>query len=100
MKARTCRASCTAAAQASDSPSKVLVPRPTSSISTSERGVALWRMLAVSVISTIKVERPPARSSEEPMRVNMRSSGDSRARSAGTKLPTWASRAMTAAWRI
>ena len=40
--------------------------------------VALCRMLAVSVISTMKVERPPARSSPAPMRVKMRSSGPMR----------------------
>jgi len=40
-----------------------------------------------SVISTIKVERPPARSSEAPIRVNTRSTGPSRADFAGTKHP-------------
>ena len=78
----------------------MLVPRPTSSISTRLRSLALCRILAVSVISTMKVERPLARSSEEPMRVKMRSMGDSRALLAGTKLPLWASRAMIAFWRM
>ena len=60
-------------------PSKVEVPRPISSISTRLCSVALCRMLAVSVISTMKVERPPARSSEAPMRVKIWSTGPIRA---------------------
>ena len=56
-------------AQASARPSKVEVPRPISSISTRLDGVALCRMFALSVISTMNVERPPARSSEAPTRV-------------------------------
>ncbi|MNP43812.1 hypothetical protein D3C76_1376550 [compost metagenome] len=99
MKARR-RARCSAAAQASDRPSKVLVPRPTSSISTRLRSVALCRMLAVSLISTMKVERPPARSSEEPMRVKMRSTSDSSQRAAGTKLPMCASSTISAVCRM
>ena len=75
---------CRAIAQASDKPSKVLVPRPISSIRIRLRAVALCRMFAASVISTMKVERPPARSSAAPMRVKMRSSGPITARSAGT----------------
>ncbi|MNV26892.1 hypothetical protein D3C71_1180220 [compost metagenome] len=78
----------------------MLVPRPISSISTRLRAVALLRMLAVSVISTIKVERPEARSSDAPMRVKMRSMGPMRALSAGTKAPIWASSTMSAVWRI
>jgi hypothetical protein len=46
--------------------------------------VALFRMFAASVISTMKVERPPARSSAAPMRVKMRSTGPISAASAGT----------------
>jgi hypothetical protein len=57
-------------------------------------------MLAVSVISTMKVERPPARSSEAPMRVKMRSTGPSTADSAGTKLPAQARITISAAWRM
>ena len=57
----------------SRAPSKVDVPRPISSRTTSERRVALWRMAAVSVISTMKVERPRARSSDAPTRVKIRS---------------------------
>src|SRR5690606_25620615 len=89
-----------AAAQASERPSKVLVPRPTSSINTRLASVALCRILAVSLISTMKVERPPARSSLEPMRVNMRSIGDSTTRAAGTWEPIWASSTMRAVWRM
>ena len=74
MKARTAPANSTAAAQARLRPSKVLVPLPLHPSNTRLRGVALCRILAVSlVISTIKVERPDARSSEEPIRVKMRS---------------------------
>ena len=47
-------------AQASEMPSKVLVPRPISSRITRLRGVALLRMLAVSVISTMNVLWPAA----------------------------------------
>jgi hypothetical protein len=45
------------------------VPRPISSISTRLVAVARFRMYAASVISTMNVERPPARSSAAPMRV-------------------------------
>ncbi len=41
-------------------------------------------VLYVSVISTIKVERPDARSSDAPIRVKIRSSGPIDALSAGT----------------
>ena len=54
----------------------------------------------VSVISTMNVERPEARSSEEPMRVKIRSIGASLAAVAGTQLPICASSAITAFWRI
>ncbi|MNJ81506.1 hypothetical protein D3C77_803530 [compost metagenome] len=57
-------------------------------------------MLAVSLISTMKVERPPARSSLEPMRVKMRSTSDSSQAAAGTKLPIWASSTISAVWRM
>ena len=40
---------------------------------TSERGVAWWRMFAVSVISTMKVDSPRASMSDAPTRVKMRS---------------------------
>ena len=51
-----------------DRPSKVAVPRPISSRMTSERSLAWLRIAAVSTISTMKVERPRARSSEAPTR--------------------------------
>jgi hypothetical protein len=64
-------------------PSKVLVPRPISSSTIRLRGVALFRMLAVSCISTIKVLRPRARSSLAPTRVNTRSTRPSSALARG-----------------
>ncbi|MNU07648.1 hypothetical protein D3C72_2533320 [compost metagenome] len=57
-------------------------------------------MLAVSLISTMKVERPPARSSLEPMRVKMRSTSDSSQLAAGTKLPICAISTIRAVWRM
>jgi hypothetical protein len=57
-------------------------------------------MLAVSVISTMKVERPAASSSAAPMRVKMRSMGPMRAACAGTWLPMWASSTISATWRM
>ena len=62
--------------------------------------MALLRIMAVSVISTINVERPLARSSEEPIRVKIRSMGPMLRCLAGTKLPMWASRVMMAVWRM
>ena len=93
----SCR--CSIAAQAIDRPSKVAVPRPISSRITSERGVAWLRIAAVSTISTMKVERPRARSSAAPTRENSRSTTPICARRAGTKLPICASTAMSAFWR-
>jgi len=54
------------------------VPRPTSSRITNDRGVAWWRMLAVSVISTMKVDSPLASMSEAPTHetAGMRHQGD------------------------
>ena len=53
-------------------------------------------MFAVSVISTMKVERPACSSSAAPMRVKMRSVKPMVAASAGTKLPAWASSTISA----
>ena len=53
-------------------------------------------MAAVSTISTMKVERPRARLSEAPTRLNKRSTIPTWARFAGTKAPAWASTAMSA----
>ena len=47
------------------------------------RGVAVFRITAVSVISTMKVERPRARLSDAPMRVKMRSISGSAGRIGG-----------------
>ena len=65
----------------------------------SERGVAVLRMAAVSVISTMKVERPRARLSEAPMRVKMRSTIERRARVAGTNEPICAISTISAVCR-
>src|SRR5919199_1424742 len=62
-------------AQASETPSKVLVPRPISSRMTRLRGVALLRMLAVSVISTMNVLIPRPSSSVAPTRAVARGGG-------------------------
>ena len=53
-----------------------------------------------SVISTMKVDCPAARSSLAPMRVKMRSTTPMCARWAGTKHPTWAISTISATWRI
>ena len=66
---------------------------------TSERSVAWLRMAAVSTISTMKVERPRARSSAAPTRENSRSTMPMWAERAGTNEPIWASTAMSAFWR-
>ena len=57
-------------------------------------------MFAVSVISTIKVERPVWSSSPAPMRAKIRSQSPMTARFAGTKLPASAISAMSAFWRM
>ena len=75
------------------------VPRPISSRITSERGVAWFRMAAVSTISTMKVERPRARSSAAPTRENSRSTTPMCAEAAGTNDPICASTVISAFWR-
>ena len=57
-------------------------------------------MLATSVISTMKVDCPDARSSDAPTRVKMRSEIPISASVAGTKEPVCASRAIRAVWRM
>ncbi len=58
-------------------------------------------MTAVSVISTMNVDRPPARSSDAPMRVKTRSIGPDASRcAAGTKLPMPARMTISAVWRM
>ena len=86
-------------AHASDKPSKVAVPRPTSSRITNDRGVAWWRMLAVSVISTMKVDSPRANMSDAPTRVKMRSVRPITASVAGTNDPACAISVISAHWR-
>ena len=83
-----------------DIPSKVEVPRPISSRISRESFVAQRRMSDTSVISTIKVDCPAERSSLAPMRVKIRSTMPIWAWAAGTKLPIWASRTISATWRI
>ena len=76
------------------------MPRPISSNMASDLEVAWLRIPAVSTISTMKVDRPPAMSSDMPMRVKMRSTMPMRADFAGTKLPIWARMVRIAAWRM
>ena len=76
------------------------VPRPISSISTSDCGVALCKICAASSISSMKVDCALARSSAAPMRVWMASIGPSRQALAGTWLPMLASSTITATWRM
>ena len=80
-----------AVAQAMDRPSNVEVPRPISSRISRLLGVAKRRMEAISLISTMKVDWPAARSSEAPTRVKIRSHSGIFACAAGTKLPMCAS---------
>ncbi len=62
--------------------------------------MARFRMLAVSTISTMKVERPWEMKSDAPLRTKMRSTRQTLALSAGTKLPIWERRVIKATWRI
>ena len=59
----------------------------------------LLRMAAASVISTMKVDSPSEMLSLAPTRVKILSTTPMRACSAGTKLPIWAIRVMSAVWR-
>ena len=81
-------------------PSNVEVPRPISSKITRLFAVAYWRISATSVISTIKVDCPAAKSSEAPTRVKIASTTPMRHARAGTKLPICAISAMSAVWRM
>ena len=87
-------------AQARARPSKVEVPRPISSRISRLLAVAFRRMFATSVISTIKVLCPLARSSEAPTRVKIRSTMPISAEEAGTKLPICAISTMRAVCRM
>src|SRR3974390_2647578 len=64
-------------------PSYVLVPRPISSSTTSERRVARRSTFAVSFISTMNVDSPRETLSLAPPRVSTRSTSPTRARRAG-----------------
>ena len=77
-------------AQAIDMPSYVLVPRPISSRRTSERSDRLWRIVAVSSISTMNVDSPLEILSDAPTRVKILSIMPISADSAGTKQPVCA----------
>ena len=81
-------------------PSKVAVPRPISSRMTRLRAVALFKMAAVSFISTMKVDWPRERSSLAPTRVKMRSTSPISAWAAGMKLPVCAMSVSRAIWRM
>ena len=59
----------------------------------------LFRMLAVSFISTIKVDSPVEMLSEAPTRVNILSTMPMSAFRAGTKQPIWAISTIRAVWR-
>ena len=62
--------------------------------------MAFLRISATSVISTMKVDWPAARSSDAPMRVKMASTTPTWQLDAGTKEPICAIRAIRAFWRI
>ena len=96
VRQRIAECSASSTAQAIASPSRVAVPRPISSTTTSERGPAWCRIAAVSVISTMKV-RAPARQvvgradpAEQPIH------HADVALSAGTGSPAWASTTISA----
>ena len=78
----------------------MLVPLPTSSSTIRLRFVALFRMFAVSFISTMNVEFPRVSSSLAPTRVKIRSTTPILASFAGTKLPICAIRAVSATCRM
>jgi hypothetical protein len=77
----------------------VAVPRPISSRITSALGPAWFRIAAVSTISTMKVERPRARSSAAPTRLNSGRRRRYAPSAAGTKAPACARTAISAFWR-
>ena len=78
----------------------MLVPRPTSSSTISDFGPALFRMFAISSISTMNVEADRPMSSAEPIRVNTRSTTPIFASLAGTNEPICARRTIVALCRI
>ena len=76
------------------------MPRPISSRITRLRGVAVLRIRAVSVISTMNVLWPRDNSSLAPTRAKMRSAMPIVACLAGTKLPICAISVISATWRM
>ena len=62
--------------------------------------MAVLRIRAVSVISTMNVLWPRASSSLAPTRAKMRSATPIVASRAGTKLPIWAISVISATWRM
>ena len=70
-----------------ESPSRVPVPRPISSRIRRLFLVALFKMLATSLISTINVDLPDDKSSLAPTLVNILSTTQIFADEAGTKQP-------------
>src|SRR3546814_4659271 len=85
--------------QAMEMPSYVLVPRPISSRRIRLRAEILLRILAVSFISTMKVDSPEERLSEAPTRVKSLSTHPILAEAAGTKEPAWLISTMSAVCR-
>ena len=77
-------------------PSYVEVPLPISSSTINEEAVACFKIFAVSLISTMKVDCPEARSSEAPILVNILSTIPTVADLAGTKEPICAIRIIRA----
>ena len=73
--------------QAIEIPSYVLVPLPISSNKIKLRSEILFKILAVSFISTINVDSPEEILSDAPTRVNILSTNPIVTDSAGTKLP-------------
>lgn len=87
-------------AHANPNPSYVLVPLPSSSITTKLSFVACLKIALVSSISAIKVDTPLSWLSPAPTRQRTESKMGTSAKEAGTKEPTWARRAMRAVWRM
>lgn len=86
-----------AVAIAMATPSCVAVPRPSSSSTTNDLGVALLSMLDASSSSSWKVDLPCYRLSRAPMRVYIASKGVRTHPEAGTKLPICARSTTSAA---
>ena len=81
-------------------PSKVEVPRPTSSRIIKLRSVAYFKICATSFISTINVDCPLTKSSLAPIRVKILSTGQMFALAAGIKLPACVIKVKSATCRM